>query len=370
MGVVVRCFKEVFMSNHCWTAENTRELALALSLSQRHGSQGREEDWISFAERVRKDAGNLGVEIDLPGMPTYPTERLLSIRPSPVLFRKGEPLSYDRGVAVVGSRDADAYGLSVTRAFSGYLASRQVAIVSGGARGVDESAHRTALEEGGRTIAVLAGGLDRLSPASSRKTFSEMLRHGGTLVSESPPGVKPRPYFFPRRNRLIVALSDVVLVTQAARKSGCVHTAEAARKQQKPLFVVPGDICYHNSEGVNRMLEVGQARIALSPTALLESLGLLVHGKGHERPPCGHRKGWLPPFWQKGKNPSIILPEKASDMIVLTALSEEALSPSEISLLCHLPLHETVVFLARLEMTGRVYRLPGNRYVSVNKQKQ
>jgi len=240
------------MSLHDWTAENMRELALALRMTQRHGGRNGEESWISYAVRVQKNARNLGIEIDLPGMPTYPTERFLSIDPPPVLFRKGPPLFYDRGVAVVGSRDADAYGLSVTRTFTRALVSRKIAIISGGARGVDESAHRTALEEGGRTIAVLAGGLDRLSPATSRKTFSDMLRLGGTLVSESPPGVKPRPYFFPKRNRLIVALSDLVLVTQAAGKSGCVHTAKAAFNQQKPLFAVPGDICYQMSEGETR----------------------------------------------------------------------------------------------------------------------
>jgi len=353
------------MKRDDWTEDQIRSLAMALKKQHDQRGNNSEEHWSEHARLLIKRASNAGIHIDVPGSPDYPTHRLSSLGRLPVLFRKGAPVSYDRGVAVVGSRDADIYGLSVTRIFSRYLASKNIAIISGGARGVDAQAHRTALEGGGKTVAVLAGGLDRLSPASSRKVFSDILRQGGTLLSESPPGEKAKPYFFPKRNRLVVALSDVVLVTQAAKKSGCISTAEAARKLEKPLFVVPGDICYFNSEGVNQLLMHPWVRPALRPDTWMGSLGWLTGDRAEEDPRPGHRKGWLPPHWQRESKKEVTFVEQDMDRHVLEILSGDPLSPSEVSVRCHIPMNEVMISLGRLEMVGRVSRVPGNRYVSI-----
>lgn len=156
-------------------------------------------------------------------------------------------------LAVVGSRKCSPYGASISREIGRQAAKCGVTIVSGLAAGIDSSTQRACLHHGGNVIAVLGNGLDQCYPAEN-KGLMEEIRSRGLLISEYPPGFKAKPWTFPRRNRLIAALSDAVTVVEASFHSGALTTAEYAVEQNKPLMVVPGNITSRCSVGTNRLL--------------------------------------------------------------------------------------------------------------------
>lgn len=162
-------------------------------------------------------------------------------------------------VAIVGTRKPTAYGQEVTYRLAYDLAKQGVVIVSGMALGVDGIAHRAALEAGGTTIAVQANGLSRLYPASHRQLGEDIVRGGGAIISEYEPEASARLYTFHARNRIVSGLSDAIVITEAAAKSGTLNTASHALDQGREVFVVPGNITSPLSAGCNRLLKQGAA---------------------------------------------------------------------------------------------------------------
>lgn len=145
-------------------------------------------------------------------------------------------------VAIIGTRKPTAYGREVTRTISTELSKRGIIIVSGLALGVDAIAHKAALEAGGITLAVMAGGLDSIHPTSHRNLAIDIVRQGGALISEYAPGQAPYPSNFIARNRIVSGISDAVVVTEASAKSGTMHTAAFALDQSRAVMAVPGNI--------------------------------------------------------------------------------------------------------------------------------
>ncbi len=160
-------------------------------------------------------------------------------------------------LAVIGSRRVTAYGRQVTDHLTRELAGQGVVIISGLAIGVDGLAHQAALDAGGKTIAVLPGGLDRIYPSTHYHLAQEILAKGGAVISEYPEGSEPYPVNFIARNRLVSALSDGVLITEAAAKSGTLHTANFALQQGKTVMAVPGSIHNSMSAGTNNLIKSG-----------------------------------------------------------------------------------------------------------------
>jgi len=160
-------------------------------------------------------------------------------------------------VAIVGSRKPTAYGREVTYQLSYDLAKYGVVIISGLALGVDGIAHRAALEAGGKTIAVLANGVDTIYPASHRDLGHQIINSGGAILSEYEPGTLARDFQFLERNRIISALSDAVIVTEAAIRSGAISTATHALEQGREVFAVPGNITSPLSAGCNALIKQG-----------------------------------------------------------------------------------------------------------------
>ena len=206
-----------------------------------------------------------------PDDPDWPGERLVDLYPHPgddheedvtaapplCLWVEGDTDLFDGScLAIVGSRQASGYGLSVTSDCARTAAGAGYAVVTGGAMGVDGQANRAAADLGYPGIAVFAGGLDTMGPARNLTLFSQIVRTGGALVSELPPWVVPRSYRFLERNRLIAALSDAVLVTQARFRSGALNTAGWARRIGRPVIVVPGPITDPASGGCNTQLRL------------------------------------------------------------------------------------------------------------------
>lgn len=176
-------------------------------------------------------------------------------------------------VGIVGSRKVSAYGRMVTDEFASSLARKGVVVISGLALGVDSIAHRACLQASGQTIAVLPSGIDSIYPAGHQGLARQIMSKDGALVSEYPGKERPMRHYFIARNRIISALSDILLVTEAAEKSGSLHTAQFALEQGKSVYAVPGPINSPTSAGANNLIKAG-AGVALTPEDILLELGI------------------------------------------------------------------------------------------------
>ncbi|MBI2039817.1 DNA-protecting protein DprA [Candidatus Microgenomates bacterium] len=194
--------------------------------------------------------------------------------PPIVLYYKGEVLPEDeKAIAVVGTRKMTGYGKVVTEQFVKELIGAGLTIVSGLARGVDTKSHQKALEEGGRTIAVLGGGLNKIFPPENSQLAERIISSQGALISEFPPDYPSMPGNFPSRNRIISGLSLAVLVTEAAEDSGSLITARLALEQGRDVFAVPGPVTSSLSKGPIDLIKEG-ARAVFEPTEVLDELGI------------------------------------------------------------------------------------------------
>jgi DNA processing protein len=214
------------------------------------------EDY-KLAEEEIKKAEKLAVTI-LPYYSHSFPEQLRQIKKPPLLlYVKGEIKTSDMlSVAFVGARRCTEYGRSISRNFSGELASLGITIVSGLAYGIDASAHRGALERGGRTVAFLGSGIDFVYPDSHKALYDQILG-SGAVISEFPIATEPAPYNFPFRNRLISGFSLATVVIEAEEKSGSLITAGFAIEQGKDVFAVPGNITSGLSKGTNKLIKDG-----------------------------------------------------------------------------------------------------------------
>lgn len=185
----------------------------------------------------------------------YP-EKLRGLPQAPkTLYLEGDASVFGRpAVAIVGSRSATAYGLRAAEKFGERAAACGVTLVSGLARGIDSRAQTAALRAGGRVIAVLAGGFDYCYPPENRRLLRDICVRGAA-VTEQAPDVKPRPYYFAYRNRIISGLADAVVIVEAGFSSGALITAEYAVDQGKALFAVPGSIFSRMSVGTNKLIQ-------------------------------------------------------------------------------------------------------------------
>jgi DNA processing protein len=174
-------------------------------------------------------------------------------------------------IAIVGTRKPSRYGIEAAQFFSRELAKLGFSIVSGLAFGIDKEAHEACLEIGGHTVAVLASGVDVITPSSHTGLASRILQNGGAIISEFPPGAQARPEQFPQRNRLISGLSLGVVVIEAPAETGALITARYAAEQNREVFVVPGSIFSPNYSGSHALIREG-ATLVHRPEEILEEL--------------------------------------------------------------------------------------------------
>lgn len=224
-------------------------------------SPARAEDEIAALDRY-------GARLVAQGEPGYP-EHLLQISGAPPLLTLagGERLDWRRTAGIVGARNASSAGVKMTRMLAGDLGLAGYSAVSGLARGIDTAAHRASLETG--TIAVLAGGFDRIYPEENIPLAHDILDNGGALLTEMPLGWEPRSRDFPRRNRLVSGLSLGVVVVEAAKRSGSLITARLALEQNRDVFAVPGSPLDPRAEGGNLLIQQG-ARLVTSAADIIE----------------------------------------------------------------------------------------------------
>ncbi len=201
----------------------------------------------------------------------YPENLRTSSFPPPVLYVRGRLETRDRyAVGIVGSRNSTQYGRATTQLFATRLAAVGLSVISGFARGIDSTAHASAISVKGRTVAVLGNGHAVCYPAENRK-LGEQIAETGALVSEYPMETAPERYNFPERNHVIAAMSLGVVVVEAAEKSGALITANQAVDENRFLFAVPGDINRQNSRGTNALIQQG-ARLVQRPDEILEEM--------------------------------------------------------------------------------------------------
>ena len=196
-----------------------------------------------------------------------------------ILFVKGRlPDRKKPSIAIVGARACSTYGRIQAFRYAKVLSSAGVQIISGMAYGIDAEAHKGALEGGTATYAVLAGGVDICYPAGNKALYERILREGGGIISEQPPGMRARNYFFPARNRIISGLADMVLIVEAREKSDSLITAQWALDQGKTVYAIPGPVNEELSIGCHKLIYDG-AGIAYSPEILLRELGMNYENK-------------------------------------------------------------------------------------------
>ena len=254
--------------------------------------------------------------------------------PPPVLYVKGALQPEDeRAVAVVGTRGPTAYGREAASVLAADLARNGITIVSGLARGIDGIAHRAALDTGGRTIAVVANGLDIVYP-SEHAGLSRRAEEQGAVVSEYPLGVRPNPRNFPRRNRLISGMSLGTLVIEAPETSGATWTVQHALEQDREVFCVPGSIFSNASRFTNRMIQQG-AKLVSSYQDVLEELNLNVVAQQYELP-------------------LDIGTEDEDETDLLQYLNEQPLHIDDIRRSASLPIAAVSSMLSMLEIKGKV----------------
>jgi DNA processing protein len=188
--------------------------------------------------------------------PLFPKQLLQIPQPPGQLYAMGN-LGLQDTLAVVGSRAVSEYGREVTNKLVSDVAWSNIVIVSGLALGVDGLAHKAALEAKGPTIAILPGGIERFYPRSHKRLGEEILRKGGLVLSEYEGHTTPRKHHFIARNRLIAGISKAVLITEAAAKSGSLHTAQFALEQGKDVMTVPGSIFHPNRVGCHNLIKEG-----------------------------------------------------------------------------------------------------------------
>ena len=185
-----------------------------------------------------------------------------------VLYVNGELPQANYALAIVGSRRCTEYGVRAAACFAQAMTREGIPIISGGAKGIDTAAHEACLQAGGVTVAVLGCGLDIVYPSENAKLFARIAEHGA-LVSEYPPGVPPIAANFPARNRIIVGLSQAVLVAEAGKRSGAVITANIAADEGREVYCVPGNIFDGSSIGCHELIRTG-AKLVDMPQDILD----------------------------------------------------------------------------------------------------
>lgn len=278
------------------------------------------------------------------GHADYPKLLAQIFDPPICLFVQGELTEEKFSLGVVGARKSTAYGEQVTTDIIAPLASMGITIVSGLALGIDSLAHQITLQNHGRTLAVLGGGIDKNSimPRQNLRLAGEIVARGGVVISEYPPGTVPNHYTFPKRNRIIAGLTLGTLVIEAGEGSGSLITASCALDNGREVFAIPQNITSPSSFGTNALIKNG-AKPVTCYTDILEALNLtdvreFVHNEQ-------------------------VLPASATEEKLLQALSREPLHVDILIKQTGIPSHTIMSTLTLMEMKGMVKHLGGMSYV-------
>ncbi len=303
---------------------------------------------ISLEEEMEK-LERYGVEVIGCNDPKYPSRLREIYDYPPLLYIRGSLLPEDEWcLAVVGTRRATVYGRQVTEEIVADLSRSKITIISGLAKGIDTIAHHSALDAGGRTFAVFAGGLDNVYP-SENVSLAQSIMQQGALITEYPLGARPRAENFPRRNRIMSGLCLGVLVIEADETSGAIITAHLALEQNREVFAIPGSILSPASRGTNRLIQEG-AKLVRDFTDILEELNLTNVARQMEM--------------------KEVIPASDTESLLMKHLTAEPIYIDEVCRSSGLPASAVSSTLAMMELKGMIKQVGPMSYVLAREARQ
>ena len=263
------------------------------------------------------------------------------------MYKLGELKKEDENsIAVVGTRRPSEYGKKQAENLCKELVERNLTIVSGMARGIDSVSHRTAINNSGRTIAILGSGLNVIYPPENRKLFNE-IKDNGVILTEYPLGTKPDAMNFPKRNRIISGLSLGTVIIETGITGGALQTASFALDQGREVFSLPGNINAKTSEGTNRLIQKGEAKLITNVEDILSEFNLKIDAQIKKKRTIDHVD--LNIFESK----------------IMNVLKEEPTQIDKIAELTELSTSDCLVHLLSLEFRGLVRQLPGKTFSTI-----
>ena len=301
----------------------------------------------------------------------FPLMLTEGITPPPVLFLRGNTALLQRpAVAVVGSRHATPQALRIARDFGEAISEQEIAVVSGMAAGIDAAAHQGALAGAGGTIAVWGTGIDRIYPPAN-KNLAYQIAERGLIVSEFPLDTRPLAGNFPRRNRIIAALAQAVLVVEAAPESGSLITARLAAEMGREVMAVPGSIDNPHSKGCHKLIKEGAKLVECLDDILQECPQLLQKAPVssysiYKETDESSAKGATEPL-QTAERPSETMDESGKDEL-LAAMGYDPVHPDSLAQSLGLPAADVYARLLELELDGQIAAMTGGRYQRIKKK--
>jgi DNA processing protein len=308
------------------------------------------------AEQELEQAHHMGIQIICLGEPIYPKLLRHCDGAPPVLSVMGnpehlQPLLNAPSISIVGSRNASMSGIKLTQKFADELGREGFVITSGLARGIDTAAHQAAVNHG--TVAVMAGGLDKIYPKENTALYQEIVRNNGAILSEMPLGYVARAQDFPRRNRIVAGMSYGLLVVEAAKRSGSLISARLANEMGRLVFAIPGSPLDPRAEGANYLIKNG-ASLAVNPNDLIEAINPLLELPLLQQPQISAPNT---PSVLKGSNEV-----KQSDREKFISLLTTAPIPLD-DIIHHANIShgQAQLIVLELDLAGRIERHSGNR---------
>lgn len=305
----------------------------------------------------------------------YPEGLREIFNPPMVLFYRGNVnlLKRREAVAMVGARQCSVYGRNVANVLASKLGAAGVVIISGGAKGIDSYSHEGVLAANGATIAVMGCGLEQAYPKSNVLLFRRIVEDGGLLLSEYGPGVGPKPYHFPMRNRIISGLAKAVIVVEAKSRSGSLITADLAINEGRDVYTIPGNVLIPDFEGNHWLVSQG-ATLLTRAEQILEAYGWGRHGKSHvmcnlfdESPEGSNTSGaydFGPVKKDSSHNSTPMISFNVEERKILEALSNERETSLErLAVLTNLSEGALHLGLLNLELRRCIERTPTKGYI-------
>jgi DNA processing protein len=275
----------------------------------------------------------------------YP-DKLRYIQDPPfLLFYYGslEHLNQRPSVSVVGSRDCTYYGINATKVITKELSLNNINIISGLARGIDSAAHTASLEANNYTCAVLGCGIDIIYPRENTKIFNQ-IKEKGCIITEFPPGTRPYSYNFPKRNRIISALSDIVIIVEAGERSGSLITANVALEQGKEVISVPGSVFSPQSKGTNKLIRDG-AHPFCEIDDIFSILGMKIDRKSDNKSKKGNPK----------------------EETICQVIGVTPIHINDIIRITNIDIKEVYELLFEMQLRDEIMCISGNYYVKIGK---
>lgn len=250
----------------------TKEELIEDGIKEKHVDEIINSNYRQKIDKYLKYMNENNIEIVTIKDKEYPDKLKVIYDPPIVLYVKGNKnILNEKSMTIVGCRVCTKYGENIAKKLAYNLSLNNINVISGLAKGIDSFAHKGALGAKGKTIAVVGCGLDRVYPEENKTLFHEIIKNGGTIISEYIIGIKPIAKNFPRRNRIVSGLSNGVIVVEAKEKSGTLITVDFALEQGKTIYAIPGNIDNPNAYGTNELIKQG-AKIVTKIEDILEDL--------------------------------------------------------------------------------------------------